>query len=280
MNYLQAIKFGSYKLKLNNIESHILDSELLLSFVLKSSREQILTNLNTNIKMNNFEEFKKILSRREKKEPIAYITNKKEFWRNNFYVNNHVLIPRPETELIVEEVLKNTEINSSKSFLEVGTGSGCIIISILKERLRCSATAVDICKKALKIAKFNAKMHHLKNNINFINIDIDKIQDNKYDFIISNPPYIKKFDLKRLDQSVKLFEPHIALEAGIDGLREIKKIINKSKRLLKINGKLIFEIGKYQCGITKKILKENGYYINNVIKDISTVPRIIISTKK
>ena len=280
MNYFQAIKFGSYKLKLNNIESHILDSELLLSFVLKTSREKILTKLNSNIKKNSFKEFKKILSRREKKEPIAYITNKKEFWKNNFYVNNHVLIPRPETELIVEEVLKNTEINTSKSFLDVGTGSGCIIISILKERARCSATAIDICKKALKIAKFNAKMHHLKNNINFINIDIDKIQDNKYDFIISNPPYIKKFDLKRLDQSVKLFEPHIALEAGIDGLREIKKIINKSKRLLKINGKLIFEIGKYQCGITKKILKENGYYINNVIKDISTVPRIIISTKK
>ena len=280
MNYLQVLKFGSYKLKLNKIDTHILDSELLLSFILKSSREQILTNLSSNINENNFEEFKKILSRREKKEPIAYITNNKEFWKNNFYVNNHVLIPRPETELIVEEVLKNTDINSSKSFLEVGTGSGCLIISILKERLKCSATAIDICKKALNIAKFNAKMHHLKNNINFINMDIDKIQDNKYDFVISNPPYIKKFNLRRLDQSVKFFEPHIALEAGIDGLREIKKLINKSKRLLKINGKLIFEIGKYQCEITKKILKKNGYYINNVIKDISSVPRIIISTKK
>ena len=280
MNYLQALKFGSYKLRLNKIDTHILDSELLLSFILKSSREQILTNLSSNINKNNFEEFKKILSRREKKEPIAYITNNKEFWKNNFYVNNDVLIPRPETELIVEEVLKNTDINSSKSFLEVGTGSGCLIISILKERLKCSATAIDICKKALNIAKFNAKMHHIKNNINFINIDIDKIQDNKYDFIISNPPYIKKLSLRRLDQSVKLFEPHIALEAGIDGLREIKKLINKSKRLLKINGKLIFEIGKYQCETTKKILKQNGYFINNVIKDISAVPRIIISTKK
>ena len=279
MNYLQVLKFGSYKLKLNNIETHILDSELLLSFVLKSSREQILTKLNSNIKNNNFEEFKKILSRREKKEPIAYITNKKEFWKNNFYVNNHVLIPRPETELIVEEVLNNTEINSSKSFLEVGTGSGCIIISILKERVRCSATAIDICKKALKIAKFNAKMHHLEKNINFINIDIDKIRDNKYDFIFSNPPYIKKFNLRRLDRSVKLFEPHIALEAGIDGLREIKKLIKKSNKLLKINGKLIFEIGMHQYKITKKILKQNGFYINKVINDISSIPRVIISTK-
>ena len=122
-------------------------------------------------------------------------------------------------------------------------------------------------------------MHHLKNNINFINIDIDKIQYNKYDFIISNPPYINKFNLRRLDQSIKFFEPHIALEAGIDGLREIKKLINKSNRLLKINGKLIFEIGLYQCEITKKILKQNGFYINKVINDISSIPRVIISTK-
>ena len=129
MNYLQAIKFGSYKLKINNIESHILDSELLLSFVLKSSREQILTKLNTNIKMNNFEEFKKILSRREKKEPIAYITNKKEFWKNNFYVDRNVLIPRPDTEILVEEVMKIYNKDRRLSVLDIGTGSGCIIIS-------------------------------------------------------------------------------------------------------------------------------------------------------
>ena len=280
MNYSQIIKFGSHKLKSKNIDTHLLDSELLLSHILKSSREQILINLNANIGKNNIKEFKKLLLRREEKEPIAYITEKKEFWKNNFYVNSDVLIPRPETELIVEEVLQNTQIHSSKKLLEVGTGSGCIVISIIKERIKCIATAIDISKKALNIAKFNAKMHHLKNNINFINMDIDKIQDKKYDFIISNPPYIKKFNLRRLDQSVKFFEPHIALEAGIDGLREIKKLINKSKKLLKINGKLIFEIGKYQCEITKKILKKNGYYINNVIKDISSVPRIIISTKK
>ena len=279
MNYSQIIKFGSHKLKLKNIDTYILDSELLLSHILKSSREQILINLNAKITKNDFKEFKKLLLRREKKEPMAYITKKKEFWKNNFYVNSDVLIPRPETELIVEEVLKNIQIHSSKKLLEVGTGSGCIVISIIKERIKCIATAIDISKKALKIAKFNAKMHHLKNNINFINIDIDKIQYNKYDFIISNPPYINKFNLRRLDQSIKFFEPHIALEAGIDGLREIKKLINKSNRLLKINGKLIFEIGLYQCEVTKKILKQNGFYINKVINDISSIPRVIISTK-
>ena len=279
MNYSQIIKFGSHKLKLKNIDTYILDSELLLSHILKSSREQILINLNAKITKNDFKEFKKLLLRREKKEPIAYITKKKEFWKNNFYVNSDVLIPRPETELIVEEVLKNIQIHSSKKLLEVGTGSGCIVISIIKERIKCIATAIDISKKALKIAKFNAKMHHLKNNIDFINIDIDKIQDNKYDFIFSNPPYINKFNLSRLDKSVRFFEPYVALEAGIDGLREIKKLINKSNKLLKINGKLIFEIGKYQSAIVKNILKKNGYYINKVIKDISSIPRVIVSTR-
>ncbi len=279
MNYSQIIKFGSHKLKLKNIDTYILDSELLLSHILKSSREQILINLNAKITKNDFKEFKKLLLRREKKEPMAYITKKKEFWKNNFYVNSDVLIPRPETELIVEEVLKNIQIHSSKKLLEVGTGSGCIIISIIKERIKCIATAIDISKKALNIAKFNAKMHHLKNNIDFINIDIDKIQDNKYDFIVSNPPYINKFNLSRLDKSVRFFEPYVALEAGIDGLREIKKLINKSNKLLKINGKLIFEIGKYQSAIVKNILKKNGYYINKVIKDISSIPRVIVSTR-
>ena len=279
MNYLKTLKFGSKKLKLKNIDSHILDSELLLCFALKSSREKILINLNTNIKKKNFDKFKKLLSRREKKEPMAYIIKKKEFWRNNFFVNNDVLIPRPETELIVEEVLKNIYPNTTRSLLEIGTGSGCIVISIIKERLNCIATATDVSKKALNIAKFNAKMHHLTNKIKFINIDIDKIKYNKYDFIISNPPYIKKFNLRRLDESIKSFEPHLALEAGIDGLRVIKKIIIKSKNLLKKNGKLIFEIGEHQSIIVKKMLKENGYYVNNLVKDFSSIPRVIISTK-
>ena len=279
MNYLQALEFGSSKLKLNNINTHILDSELLLSYSLNLPREQVLINLETDITNSKFNLFKKLLYRRAKKEPIAYIINKKEFWRNDFYVNNNVLIPRPETEIIVEEILKIIQLKSSKSLLEIGTGSGCIIISIFKERINCIATAIDISKKAIDIAKFNAKMHHLANKINFINIDIDKIQYNKYDFIISNPPYIKKFDLSKLDESVKYYEPYIALEAGVDGFREIKKLIIKSKKLLKKNAKLIFEIGKGQSLYSKKILYENGYYINKVIKDISSTPRVIVSTK-
>ena len=278
MNYFQTLKFGSHRLKSSNISTHILDSEILLSFVLNLPREKILINLDSNIKKSIFNNYKILISRRETKEPIAYIINKKEFWKNNFYINNDVLIPRPETEIIVEELLKSTNDNSSKKILEIGTGSGCIVISIIKERANFYATAIDISKKALNIAKINAKMHHLINKIKFINIDIDKIEDSKYDFIISNPPYINKYDLRRLDKSIFSFEPHVAREAGIDGLREIRKIILKSKKLLKINGKLIFEIGNNQYIKIKKILNENGYYINKVIK-VSSYPRVLITTK-
>ena len=203
---------------------------------------------------------------------------KKEFWKNNFFINKDVLIPRPETELVIEETLKFVDINESKSFLDVGTGSGNITISLLKERLNLRATAIDISKKAIKIAKFNAKMHHLENKINFLNIDIDKFNYNKYDFIISNPPYIKELNLKNLEDNVRLFEPHLALKAGMDGFREIKKIIKKSRTLLKKNGKLVLEIGNKQDTLTKHLLTKNGYQINKIRKDFNSIPRVIVST--
>ena len=280
MNNLEALNFGSKLLKKNKIISYNLDSELLLSNILNLSREKLLINLDKSLNKENYYAYKKLLRRRKENEPMAHILKIKEFWKYKFSVNENVLIPRPETELIVEQMLKMIGSKSSKSILDVGTGSGCIIISILKERQNCSGTAVDICKKALKVALFNAKMHHLQNKIKFINIDIDKFNMNNYDFILSNPPYINEIDLKRLDKDVRLYEPLIALKAGVDGLSEIKKIILKSKKLLKINGKLIFEIGYNQINNVAKLLNENGYYINKVCRDIKSYPRVVVSTKK
>ena len=279
MNYLDALNYGSKLLKLNNIKSYNIDTELLLSDVLNYTREKLLLNLNNKIEKKMLNKFNKLVSRRKNFEPIAYILNEKEFWKYNFKVNNEVLIPRPETELIVSELLNLTKLNSSKQILDVGTGSGCLIISILKERPNCYGTAIDISKKAIKVAKSNAKMHHLANKIKFINIDIDKFKHSKYDFIISNPPYIKNNEIQRLDNDIRLYEPLIALKAGIDGLSEIKKIIFKSKKLLKKNGKLIFEIGMNQEKIVKKLLKDSNFYINDVCKDIRSIPRVFISTK-
>ena len=278
MNNLEALDYGVKLLKQNKISSYNIDSELLLSNILNLSREHLLINLGEKIKKKNYYNYKKLLQRRIKNEPIAYILKKKEFWKNKFCVNKNVLIPRPETEIIVEEILNILKSKSSKNILDVGTGSGCIILSIIKERPNCKATAIDISKNALKVAKTNAKMHHLENKIKFENIDIDKFKDNKYDFVVSNPPYINEIDLRRLEDNVRLFEPMNALKAGLDGLTEIKKLILKSKKLLKLNGKLIFEIGAKQELIIKDFLKKNGYYINKICKDLSLKPRVIIST--
>ena len=279
MNYFNALNYGNKLLKSSNIKNHILDSELLLSKVLNLSREKLLLNLECKINKKNFNKFKKLILRRKKNEPIAYIIKKKEFWRYNFKVNNEVLIPRPETEIIVNKILKLISFKSSRQILDIGTGSGCILLSIIKERPNCYGTAIDISKKALKVAIFNAKMHHLENKVRFINIDIDKFNLNKYDFIISNPPYINYFDFNRLEEDIKLYEPAIALKAGIDGLNEIKKLILKSRSLLKKNGKLIFEIGKNQINTVMRILKKNNFYVNEVCKDIQSHPRVIISSK-
>ena len=279
MNYFQAINFGTKILKHNNFTSNKLESELLLAQVLNSTREEILINLNKKIKKENFKHYKNLIQRRIRREPIAYILKKKDFWKSKFYVDKNVLIPRPETELIVEEALKIFEVKYSKRLLDIGTGSGCVIISILKERPKANGKAIDICKKALKIAKYNAKIHHLENKINFVNIDIDKFTDSKYDLIVSNPPYIKTYDLKRLDIGVNLYEPHIALDAGVDGLKKIKNLIIKSKNLLKTNGKLIFEIGKGQDRFSNFFLKMNGFYINKISRDVNSIPRVVVSTK-
>ncbi len=279
MRYLDALNYGNKLLKLNKIDSSVLDSEILLAKVLKLTREKVIINSERKINKKNFDKFKSYINRRKKKEPVAYIFRRKEFWKNDFIVNRNVLIPRPETEHIVEQVLKLTNFNSSKTLLDIGTGSGCIILSILKERPKCFGTAIDISKNALKVAYFNAKMHHLENKIKFINIDIDKFNLSKYDFIISNPPYINCIDLSRLDISIKEYEPIVALKAGIDGLSETKKIIKKSKNLLKNNGKLIIEIGNNQLNGVINMLKKNNFYINKVCKDIQSYPRVIVSTK-
>ena len=279
MNYLKTINFGSNILKSGSIKSHLIESELLLAKVLNSKRENILINLDKQINFRNFNDFKKLILRRKKREPIAHILKNKEFWKLNFFVNEDVLIPRPSSELIVEEILKLIEFNSSKRILDIGTGSGCLIISIIYERPNCSGNAIDICKKALNIAKYNAKIHHINNKISFFNIDVDKFRLNKYDFIVSNPPYISNFDIKRLDDDVKFFEPHLALKGGLDGFSEIKKLIIRSKKLLKYKGKLIFEIGNKQLKFTTLFLKRHGFYLNKICRDIQTNPRVIIATK-
>jgi len=279
MKYQEILNKGSQILRVNNIKSSNLDCELILSKILNKTREEILINLNNKINSEQKNKFLLYLNKRKNKNPMSYILGYKFFWKYKFYINKSALIPRPESEHIIEQALRHMPIGKSMKILDVGTGSGCLVISLLKERPKCLANALDISKAALKVAKFNAKLHQLENKIKFFNIDIDKFKSNKYDLIISNPPYINKVDLSRLDDDVKLYEPRLALYGGVTGFDEIKKIIYKSSKLLKYNGKLIIEIGDKQKNYTIKILQRYGYYINKICKDFSGKDRCLVSTK-
>ena len=279
MNYQEILNQGSKILKLNNIKSYNLDSEVLLSSTLKLNRSQLILNLDKKIENKEKKNFFNLIERRKKNEPIAYIVGYKEFWKSIFKVDRNVLIPRPDTETIIEQVLNELDIHSSKKILDIGTGSGCIIISILNERKKCSGVGIDISKKAVKLAKYNAKIQHIDNRIKFFNSNIDNFYGDKYDLIISNPPYIEKYKINGLEKDIKYHEPKVALDGGIDGFSKIKLIIEKSSTLIKKKGKLFLEIGKNQTSETLKILNLNGFYKTEVIKDLANKNRCIISTK-
>ena len=204
---------------------------------------------------------------------------KKSFWNYEFDVNNDVLIPRPDTEIIIQEILKIYETKNILNVLDIGVGSGCILLSILAEKKNFYGIGIDISKKCLDLSKLNASNLGLLNRVKFFKSDVDNFNCGKYDLIISNPPYINHFDLKKLEKDVINFEPKLALYGGIDGLSEIRKVINKSSELIKTNGKLILEIGFEQKINVKKILQNKGFYINKVVKDFANNDRCVISTK-
>jgi len=279
MNYQEILNEGSKILKLHNIKSFNLDSEILLSSVLKLERSKLILNLNKNIKYKDKKNYFNLIERRKKNEPVAYITGYKEFWKDTFKVNRNVLIPRPDTEIVVEQILNELDVNSSKRILDIGTGSGCIILSILKERKKCHGTGIDISKKAINLAKYNAKIQHIGNRIKFFNSDIDNFYRDKYDLITSNPPYIKLYEINDLERDIKNYEPKVALNGGIDGYSKIKLVIKKSSTLIKKKGKLILEVGLGQIRETQRILRLNGFYTNKFVKDLANKSRCIISTK-
>ena len=274
-----AIHKAYQKLKNNKIKSALLDVELLMSNVVNKSREYLLFNSDLKISDKELDKFQNLVSQRSKGKPIAYLTNKKFFWKYKFFVNKNVLIPRPDTEIIIEQVLKIFKNRNKINFLDVGFGSGCILLSILKERKDFRAIGVDISNDALKVCKINAHELGVQNRVKLINSDVDKLSRGKYDLIISNPPYIKNLDLKYLEKDVIKYEPKLALDGGLDGTSEIRKVIKKSSELIKNGGKFILEIAHNQKNEVKKLLRKNCFYINSIIKDFANNDRCIISTK-
>ena len=279
MNIFNAIKEGSKILKKNNIKFSALDCEILLAKVLKKERKYLILNLDKKLNRKNLEIYKNLINQRSYGKPIAYLTKKKDFWNSEFIIEEGTLIPRPDTEVLIEATLKLFKNRDYANILDVGVGSGCIILSILNEKPCFYGTGIDISGKSISLSKLNAKKLSVENRVKFIKTDVDNFSNGKYDLIISNPPYINSNKIKNLEKDVRNFEPKLALDGGLDGTFKILKVIKKASTLLKSNGKLILEIGYDQRNIIMSLLKKKGFYINNIVKDYAKNDRCVISTK-
>ena len=278
MDIQSALKKGQLILIDNNIISAKLDSEILMSQAIRKNKKFIILNLNKEIKKRDLDYFDNLIQERAKSKPIAQIIKKKDFWKYEFIVNNNVLIPRPDTEILIEQALKLVKNKNRLQILDIGIGSGCILMSILKEKKNFIGTGIDISNKSLQISKVNGQKLRINNRLRLFKSNIDNFNTGKYDLIVSNPPYIKKSNLKCLEKDIG-FEPKQALDGGLDGLSEIRKVINKSSELIKRSGHFIIEIGFDQKNKVKKILRDKGFYIKKTVKDLSNHDRCIVSIK-
>jgi len=279
MNIYSAIIQGSEVLRKKYIFTSQLDSEILMAKTLNKDRKYIILNPNKILNKNELRYFLDLIDKRSLGNPVSYLTNKKFFWKSEFFITNDTLIPRPDTEIIIENVIKLTKNKKKVNILDIGIGSGCILLSILKERESFYGTGIDISKKCLDICKINAVNLRVNSRLKLYKTDVDKFNLGKYDLIVSNPPYIENIKIKYLEKDVAEFEPKLALDGGLDGLSEIRKVIKKSSELIKKNGKFILEIGFDQKNKVINLIKKEGFYINSTQKDLARNDRCIVSTK-
>ncbi len=279
MNIYKAITEGTKILKSKYILTAHLDAEILMAKVIDKSRDYISLNYSKKIDNKDLNLFQNLIELRSNRKPIAQITNKKFFWNSEFFVTNDTLIPRPDSELLIENILNLTKNKRKLHILDIGIGSGCLLLSILKERKDFHGTGIDVSKKCLNISKINAINTEVNSRLKLFKSNVDKFRLGKYDLIVSNPPYIKRCKLKYLEKDVFEFEPIIALDGGLDGLSEIRKVIKNSSELIKKGGKLVLEIGFDQKNKVINLIKQKGFYINRITKDLAMNDRCIICTK-
>ena len=272
----------NYKDLLNHsIQTAKIDAEVILADILKISRVNLITKQNTVLDQEQEDLFAKLIKRRKQQEPVAYILNKKEFWNENYYVDKRVLIPRPETEILIEMLLKKVK-DKSKVFqiLDLGCGSGCLLISCLKEFNKSLGLGIDISSLALEVAKKNIQSHKINSRAKLLKLDLFKLDiKKKFDFILSNPPYLTSSEYRNLSKDVKDYEPKQALVGGFDGILYYKKIISFSKSSLKKNGFLALEIGDGQYKEIKKLLTNHSFRILDKYQLIDGEIRCILASK-
>jgi release factor glutamine methyltransferase len=274
------IKKGKEILEGHSIENAELDARIILQFVTDSTREEIFLNnpLVTNQEQQNF---LALINRRAQNEPLAYILEKKEFYGLDFIVNPKVLIPRPDTEIIIEEVLRYYSTHDKLSILDLGTGSGSIIITLLTLFYNATGIGIDISLEALIVAEKNALAHQVNNRLRFIQSDWNSYQpNNKFDLIVSNPPYIPSAEYDQLSSNVKDYEPKIALLADQNGLSNYSIIAKIAAQCLKEGGLIIVEFGYNQAEAVKEIFEKNNFLCRKISKDLSSIQRIAIFSLK
>jgi release factor glutamine methyltransferase len=275
-------------LKDHQIENPRLNSELLLAHSLNFSREGLYRNLHRPLKRRDKEALERLIQRRISGEPLQYILGHQEFWSIDFKVDPRVLIPRPETELLVEQSLLILSKNSFKripSVLEIGTGSGAIAIALAKEVTNIFLVATDISREALRLAKENARSAGLGHQIKFVNGDLfsslrSSKEEGTFDMILSNPPYIHRLELQTLAREVKEYEPMIALDGGEDGLEFYRRMIPEAPFYLREGGWLLLEVGQGQGSLVSKWMEEEGDFLKpECILDLSGIERVVKAQK-
>ncbi|WP_341793450.1 MULTISPECIES: bifunctional peptide chain release factor N(5)-glutamine methyltransferase PrmC/tRNA (guanosine(46)-N7)-methyltransferase TrmB [unclassified Rickettsia] len=287
----QVLSAAADKLNKIGINSPQLEARILLQYVTNKSLQYLLINLDEQLNKTEIEAFEEVLARRLKHEPIAYITGVKEFYSHEFIVNKHVLIPRADTELLVDSVMSSFQCHSRENgndikeefnneqtkILELGIGSGCISVSLLLAIPNSTIIATDISKEAIEVAKNNASKHKVSDRIKIIHSDwFENIGEEKFDFIVSNPPYISPAETANMAVETINYEPHLALFAEQEGLQAYYIIAQKTKRFLKPSGKLIIEIGYLQAEKVSKIFNDYGYIIDHIYKDLQGHPRVLV----
>ncbi len=276
----EALSIGREQLAKEGVINSLFETKLLIKNILKISDEDLISTSEVFLSESQFKIFKSFLERRKKSEPIAYILNKKEFWKDYFYVNNSTLIPRPDSEIIIEMVLNLIPNKDEKlRFADLGTGSGCLIISLLKEYKYSEGVGIDNSEEAIKVAEKNKNILSNNRRLSFKLADFSTFETKEFDVIICNPPYVNKNDIHKMQKDVANYEPHQAIFADEEGFIYYKNVIHNLNKNHKCGQKVLLEIGLGQVEVVSNLLKNNDFKLIDIEDDIAGIPRCIAAEK-